>query len=84
MGQQGIYFFYNVLTRALSASGTDFIRLNDGSFLDWREAVARKLISIQRIDPKSGLGYWENSAGQYWEDEPVLVTAYALLALISL
>ena len=84
MGQEGLFFFYHVLTRALNATGVDVIERPDGATVDWREAVARKLLALQRIDPETGHGYWVNDAGRYWESDPVLVTAYCLLALQAL
>jgi len=83
MGQQGLYYFYNVLARALSAAGHTAIPVGDDQFLNWREAVARKLVSLQKIEP-DGDGYWVNENGRYWESDPVLVTSYALLALQAL
>lgn len=51
MGQAGRFFFYQILARALSATGHDTIALQDGSSLNWREALARKLLELQRVDP---------------------------------
>ncbi|MCE9615147.1 MAG: terpene cyclase/mutase family protein [Lentisphaerae bacterium] len=84
LGQEGRFFFYHVLTRALDATRVDVINRDDGSAVNWREAVARKLIDLQRIDPATGAGYWMNDIGRYWENDPVLVTSYALLALEAL
>ena len=81
MGAQGLYFFYHVLTKALSTYGSDFVELKDGNLLNWRKSVALKLVGLQRIDPKTGHGYWSNESGRFWENDPVLVTAYCLLAL---
>ncbi|HRR34113.1 MAG TPA: terpene cyclase/mutase family protein [Kiritimatiellia bacterium] len=75
-GGQGIYFYYNILTRALSAAGIDAIPQPDGSALAWREALIRKVISLQRPD-----GSWVNENNRWWENDPVLVTSYSLLAL---
>jgi squalene-hopene/tetraprenyl-beta-curcumene cyclase len=55
--------------------------MQDGTLLDWRAELARKLIAIQRIEPDSGHGYWLNDNGRFWENDPVLATAYCLLAL---
>jgi len=81
MGQEGLYFFYNVLTRALSAAHCDVITRVDGTRINWRVELAKKLLSLQKIDEASGQGYWQNDNGRYWENDPVLVTAYCLLAL---
>ena len=81
MGSQGLFFFYHVLTRALAAYGASVVPAPDGAFVDWRSEIARKLVSLQRVDPKTGHGYWRNDAARFWEGDPVLVTAYSLLAL---
>jgi len=84
MGAQGLYFFYNVLSKSLSAHGRDLIPLEDGTLLNWREEVAKKLAGLQKIDPKTGHGYWANETGRFWENDPALVTAYCILALQTL
>lgn len=75
-GGQGIYFYYNILTRALSAANVEAIPQAAGGTLAWREALIRKVISLQRPD-----GSWINENNRWWENDPVLVTAYSLLAL---
>jgi squalene-hopene/tetraprenyl-beta-curcumene cyclase len=84
MGQQGLFFFYHVLARALNAADHDTIVLSDGTHLNWRESLARKLVSIQQTDPDTGHGYWVNKTGRFWESDRVLATSYSLLALLSL
>lgn len=83
MGAQGLYFFYAVLSRALSAYGQDLVPRGDAQPVNWRVAVAEKVISLQKVDPKTG-GYWANDNNRFWENDPVLVTSYSLLALESL
>ncbi|HNX35347.1 MAG TPA: terpene cyclase/mutase family protein [Kiritimatiellia bacterium] len=75
-GGQGIYFYYNILTRALSAANVEAIPQAAGGSLAWREALIRKVISLQRSD-----GSWINENNRWWENDPVLVTSYSLLAL---
>lgn len=81
MGQEGLFFFYHVLTRALTTAHRELIPLSDGTVLNWREELAKKLISLQKIDPATGQGYWINDTGRFWEADPVLATAYSLTAL---
>ena len=83
-GNQGLFFFYNVLTLALSASGRDLIPRPNETFINWREDMAKKLVSTQTIDAKTGHGYWLNANGRFWERDPVLVTSYCLEALQAL
>lgn len=81
MGGQGLFFFYNVLTRSLSAYGQNLVPGTDDKVIDWRSEMAKKLISIQQVDPKTGNGYWKNETGRFWENDPTLATAYSIVAL---
>ena len=84
MGKQGLYFFYNVLAKALLAYGQDVIPSANGhSSVNWRAALGRRLRDLQKTDPKTGHGYWTNDSSRFWENDPVLVTSYAILALQS-
>lgn len=84
MGSEGVYFFYNVLVKALDVYGQELVPRPDGSFVNWREELAKKLVALQKTDPKTGHGYWVNTNNRFWESDPVLVTAYSLLALAHL
>jgi squalene-hopene/tetraprenyl-beta-curcumene cyclase len=76
MGPQGFYFYLHTMTKALTAYGVDELALNDGRKLDWRKHVAMKLLNLQQRD-----GSWSNDNGRWWEKDPALVTAYAVLSL---
>jgi len=80
MGAQGLFFFYNVLAKSLSAYGADMVPLENGDLLNWKEAVAEKLVGMQKQDA-GGHGYWINEKARFWEGDPVLTTSYILLAL---
>jgi len=75
MGKQGLYFFYNVIARAMSASGHDTLP-GKNSNIEWRKELVEKIVSLQQKD-----GSWVNNNGRFWENDPVLATSYALLAL---
>ena len=75
-GNQGLYFYYDILARALTAAGIEQLTLADGTLMDWKEALAKALISRQQND-----GSWVNDNNRFWEADPVLSTSYALLAL---
>jgi squalene-hopene/tetraprenyl-beta-curcumene cyclase len=80
-GLEGLYYYYNVLSKGLAAYGQNqFIRENQPP-LNWREEVVAKLVEVQRMQDTSGMGFWVNDVGRYWENDPVLVTAYSLIAL---
>ena len=78
MGQEGLYYFFNVLTKSLVAAGDETLTRPDGSTVVWREEVARKLIALQKPE-----GFWVNANNRWWEADPNLVTAYTLLALAT-
>jgi squalene-hopene/tetraprenyl-beta-curcumene cyclase len=81
MGAQGLYYFYNVLGKSLGAYGQPKLVMKDGTAVDWKAELAKKLISLQKIDAKTGQGYWVNENGRYWENNSILATGYALIAL---
>ena len=81
MGRDGLFYFYNVLSKSLAAYGSDRIAVGSGQTINWRAELIKKLLSLQKIDPKTGAGYWVNESGRWWEADPVLVTSYSLLAL---
>ena len=76
-GQQGLYFYYNIMARSLGAAGLDALPKHEAEgSVKWREDVVRKVISLQKPD-----GSWVNENNRWWENDPVLATAYSLLAL---
>lgn len=76
MGEQGLYFFYNIIARAMSASKLEEISRASGADIKWREEVVVKVISLMQKD-----GSWINKNGRFWENDPVLSTAYSVIAL---
>jgi len=76
VGQQGLYYYYHTMSKALTLSGIEEIKDASGKKRDWRKELALKLLNKQ--DPK---GFWLNENGRWWERDPILVTSYALLAL---
>ncbi len=71
MGAQGLYYFYDILSRALDAA-----KVEDVGGHAWRKELAAKLVSLQRED-----GSWFNENNRFWESDSVLCTSFALLAL---
>ena len=78
MDQQGLYYFFNVLSKSLRAMGDERIERADGTSISWREEVVRRVLSLQRPD-----GFWVNENNRWWEADPNLVTAYTLLTLAT-
>jgi len=73
---EGLYYYYHVFARALLAWGEETIVDAGGRPHRWREDLCRALIARQRDD-----GSWVNPADRWYEGNPNLVTAYAILAL---
>lgn len=81
VGDQGLYFFYDILSRALSVAGVEAIPRTDASggtasAVQWRRELAEKLVSLQKPD-----GSFVNRNGRFWENDPLLCTAYAAISL---
>jgi len=73
---QGLFYYYETMARALTVCGVDTIE-TAGRQVSWREELAAHLTRTQRDD-----GSWLNQKnGRWWEDQPVMCTIYALLAL---
>ncbi|MEI8352331.1 MAG: prenyltransferase/squalene oxidase repeat-containing protein [bacterium] len=81
MSDEGLYYFYNVLSKSLATFGQDNIPVSGKNPVPWREALVKKLISIQKVDSKTGQGYWVNKNNRFWEANDVLVTSYSLISL---
>ena len=75
MGEQGLYYYYHTMAKALSAYGLNELPTKNGS-VKWREQLALRLLNLQKRD-----GSWENNNGRWWEKDPALVTSYAMLTL---
>jgi len=76
MGQQGYFYYLYLLTKALTAAGEDRLPQAKGADVLWRDAVAGRLLQLQRAD-----GSWANPEPRWWEADSVLVTSYAVMAL---
>lgn len=76
LGQQGRYYYLHAAARALTAAQTALITTPDGTRHRWRAELIDAILAEQGED-----GSWINEAPRWLEGEPVLATAYALLAL---
>lgn len=76
MGAEGLYYYYHTMAKALATAGIGQLKTKSGA-VNWAVELSRKLISLQNSD-----GSWANTAsGRWMESDPVLVTAYTVLAL---
>ena len=76
MGNQGLYYYYDILARALSVAGVEVLEQPNGRKVNWKDELVAKLVKLQRED-----GSWVNENNRFWEGDPVLATAFAVLAL---
>lgn len=76
MGIQGLYYYYQTMAKSLDAFGVEDITDQEGNSHDWRYDLANQIIKVQKPE-----GFWINENGRWWENNPVLVTAYSILAL---
>lgn len=82
MGEQGLYYFYNIMSKALASFGREAIPVKNGPPVSWRSQMVNKLIKLQKTEPDgSGEGYWVNANNRWMETDHALVTAYTLIAL---
>jgi squalene-hopene/tetraprenyl-beta-curcumene cyclase len=76
MGTQGLFYYYQTMAKSLNAFGEETIVDSREAEHQWRYDLANQLLKIQSPE-----GFWVNENGRWWENNPVLVTAYSLLAL---
>jgi len=74
---QGLFYYFFTMAKALALYGEEHIVDGGGQSHAWRTELAGRLLSMQRQD-----GSWINSnAARWYEGNPVLATAYAMLTL---
>jgi hypothetical protein len=78
MGQAGLFYYYHTASKALGVLGEEPFIDSAGTPHDWRAELTDALLARQRAD-----GSWVNPNERWMEDNPVLVTCYALLALAN-
>jgi squalene-hopene/tetraprenyl-beta-curcumene cyclase len=75
LGQQGLYFYYYIMAKSLKIYGGDTLTLKGKENVLWRKKLLERLVGLQKKE-----GFWSNDNGRWWENDPVLATAYALTA----
>jgi squalene-hopene/tetraprenyl-beta-curcumene cyclase len=76
LGQEGLYYYYHTMSRALRAAQQHVITDIDGVEHNWREELIDAIADRQHDD-----GSWRNQADRWLEGEPIMATIYAVLAL---
>jgi len=76
MADSGLYYYYHVFAKALSALGEEEFADADGKLHPWRAELINELAARQAEN-----GSWTNENSRWLEGDANLVTAYSLLAL---
>lgn len=76
LGEQGLFYYYHLMAKALAASGGDAAPVKNGVPVGWAKDLALKLVQLQ-----SGNGSWANRNGRWMEADPMLATSYSMLTL---
>jgi squalene-hopene/tetraprenyl-beta-curcumene cyclase len=76
MGQQGILYYYQMFSKALSTMDLDTITDARGQAHDWRKELAEHLFKTQQEN-----GSWVNKTDRWYEGNPDLGTAFVLISL---
>lgn len=79
LGQQGLYYYWLAMSRALRAAQQPIITDAAGNPHDWRRELADAILRRQRTD-----GSWMNPEDRWLEGEQEMATLYAILALEEL
>jgi squalene-hopene/tetraprenyl-beta-curcumene cyclase len=74
--KQGLFYYYHVFAKALRAWGQPVIADSRGRKHNWRHELIEQLAKIVQPD-----GSWQNDAPRWYEKQPMLATAYSVLAL---
>jgi len=81
MGTDGLYYYFVTFARALAALNEPTVGLIKGEGMvtdqrDWRKDLIDRLAALQSED-----GSFKSLDDRWMENDPVLITAYALIAL---
>jgi squalene-hopene/tetraprenyl-beta-curcumene cyclase len=74
---QGLFYYYNAFAKSMTAYGEAEVTDSNGIKHNWRDDLARKLLTLQNDD-----GSWVNTESpRWWEGNKHLVTAWSVIAL---
>lgn len=76
MGSDGFYYYLVTFARALEANGEAELQVKKGETRDWRVDLIDRLAELQNDD-----GSFKPFKDRWLENDPVLITAYSLLAI---
>jgi squalene-hopene/tetraprenyl-beta-curcumene cyclase len=76
MGTDGLYYYFVTFARAMEAFGEEEIETAGGEKRRWADDLIDRLAELQNED-----GSFRSVDDRWMENDPVLITAYSLLAL---
>ncbi|NQT53109.1 hypothetical protein HQ576_13710 [bacterium] len=76
MKKQGLYYYYMTMAEALALLGSPVLEGPEGETHRWAADLADALLARQAKD-----GTWVNPEMRWMENDPLLATSYAMLAL---
>jgi squalene-hopene/tetraprenyl-beta-curcumene cyclase len=79
LGSSGLFYYYQTMSKALSALEQPSLLDADGNPRRWRTDLFEQLVANQQPD-----GSWINHDPRWLEGDAILVTGYSLLALAQL
>lgn len=75
-GTWGLYYYYHTMAKCLDTLGLDKVKDAAGKEHDWRADLTAALAKRQKDD-----GSWRSETPHWMENDPLIVTGYALMAL---
>ena len=76
LGDAGLYYYYTIFSKSLDVMKIDTFETEKGEKHDWRADLVASLAKRQQTD-----GSWVNESRRWLENDPNLVTGYALISL---
>jgi len=74
-GTKGLFYYYTIMAKTLPLMGSGDL-VAGSKAIAWRKDLIAQLLKAQQAD-----GSWANVDNSFWENDPALVTSYALLSL---
>lgn len=78
MGSDGLYYYYHTMSKTLTVWGDKVMVDASGRKRAWATDLSRAIIRRQAAD-----GSWTNKNARWRENDPALVTGYALISLAN-
>lgn len=76
MGTTSLFYYYQTAASALEAFGEPFVPDVKGRKRNWAADLINRLLTMQKPD-----GSWVNDDPKYWEGNPLLATARAVISI---